>query len=133
MSDTEAILNALAEFFGAGGGGSAARVRGGVHSFKVAQGTTMIHRADGNRRITSIRFIGTNTVISTSNATFNDINNATSYGRADILMLHTNQTEGQDSYLMNTDLPFADDPTLHLYINNGGAAGCYVSISWDYV
>jgi len=115
------------------GQGAQLRPENGVtRFFKVAQATMLSWRMDLNMRLTNIRFIGTNTVVSLSGVRFTNVNGATTYDAPNVLAIHTNQTEGQDDYWMNVVLDFQDNPNLYVYVDNGGAAGCYIIFYMNY-
>ncbi len=110
------------------------RPKGGSHFFKVASGTRLAHRASGNRRLTGIHLAGNNTVVSTSGVYFNTVNALTSTSDATIIAFRDNNTydSGWGFIACNVWLPFADDPNLYLYVDNGGTVPMNITFYWDY-
>lgn len=131
VTEVEQFLSALV-----GGGGvpvEQGSVKGSSQFFVVNNGVRISFSAGSNKTLRGISIDGTNTVVSTSGVSFNTINGVTSYGDPSVIAIRGNSSNDKTGWFgpMNIDLPFGDFPGLKLFIDNGGAASCRVTLYWD--
>lgn len=128
MTDTEKALDELALLLARGGAGGA-RVRGEGLLMIGGVNATVTYKPPGPRRITGVKFRGTNCVLSHDGLDFNTINTA-----AGGFVSHVIAWKDNDAAEMNdmwTNLNIVIVPPNQIFFNNRGAGLAYVTLFWD--
>ena len=128
MTDTEKALDELAELLARGGTGGA-RVRGEGLLIVGGVNATVAYEPPGPRRITGVKFRGTNCVLSHDGLDFNTINTAASGYVAHVIAWKNNDAAEMNDMWVGLNVVII--PPNKIYFNNRGAALAYVTLFWD--
>jgi len=125
-SVTEQLLSEMADLLA--GGGSSARVRGDGLFLVVGSGNTISFTPEGPRRITGVRFNGTNIVVSRNGILYSTMSSAASGFQCHVIAHKDNSSvETLDQCELNVVII----PPEQIWINNNGAGVGTVTLYWD--